>query len=125
MYPHIWSSTVPTSRAGERRTATHRAIGAETAQAVTAGGGILSRLRNSGAATPVATNAHAPVRRARLAGRKMPGGYGRARRLRTAVRRLADERPDDPRKLVRLRVPLHAEREALVGRLDRLRELVE
>src|SRR3954454_22455062 len=124
MYPHICSSTVPTSRADERRIATQRAIGAETAQAVMAGGGILSRLRNSGAATPVATNAHAPVRRARLDG-KMAAVYGRMRRPRTAVRRLAHERLDDPRQLVGLRVPLHPQREALVGRLDRLRKVVE
>src|SRR5690349_5133881 len=100
MYPHICSSTVPTSRAGERRAATQRAIGADTAQAVTAGGGILSRLRNSGAATPVATNAHAPVRKARLDGRTMgrqfmgeSGGSGASRR---AVGRLADKCLDDP-----------------------------
>src|SRR5215218_6958888 len=114
MYPHICRSTVPTSRAGVRRVATHRAIGADTAKAVTAGGGILSRLRNSGAATPVATKAHAPVRRARLEGRKMAGVYGRMRRLGSSgatVGGFADEGLDHPRQVVGLRVPLHAERE--------------
>jgi hypothetical protein len=57
------------------------AIGAAMDVAVTAGGGIRSRLRNSGAATPVATNAHAPDRRARLEGRKMRAVYAALRPL--------------------------------------------
>src|SRR3954452_6019650 len=125
MYPHMFSSTVATSRARERRGATHMANGSAIDVAVIDGGGMRSCLRRSGAATPVATSAHAPVRMARLDGRKVrriiwPSGDGRAR-----PRGLFDKALDHARELVGLGVPLHAEREALVGRLDGLGQIVD
>src|SRR4051794_18061994 len=107
----------------------HRANGAATEVAVMTGGGRRSRLRNSGAATPVATSAHAPVRKARLDGRKMRGSYGRRETALGLADRarggLAHEAVDHPRDLVGLGMPLDPEREALAGRLDRLGEVVE
>jgi hypothetical protein len=55
---------VATSRAVERRTATHSANGAAPAVAVTTGGGRRSRRRASGAATPTATIPQAAARMA-------------------------------------------------------------
>src|SRR5436305_2050682 len=123
MSPHICRSTVAMSRFFVRGSATHIANGAATAVALTAGFGMRSRLRRSGTATPAATSAHAPDRMTE--GRKVrliiwpsaDGGPG--------FGGLADEALDDPRQLVGLRMPLHAEGKALVGRLDGLGQVVQ
>ena len=51
-YAHICSAHAATSRARERRTATHRPSGAAKATVCTSSGGAFTRLRTSGAATP-------------------------------------------------------------------------
>ncbi|MCW2957308.1 MAG: hypothetical protein JWP18_111, partial [Solirubrobacterales bacterium] len=58
------------SRVRLRGTATHSAIGAATAQAVTTGTGRRARRRRSGAAMPAATTPQAAPRLARLDRRK-------------------------------------------------------
>ena len=100
MHEYTWTAHVLPGPSFERNTSAGGIKTSAGLQAVTAGGGILSRLRNSGAATPVATNAHAPVRKARLDGRTMgrqfmgeSGGSGASRR---AVGRLTDKCLDDP-----------------------------
>src|SRR5271167_4646867 len=58
-YAHICRAQVATSRARERRVATHRPTGAANAIVCVTSGGALTRLRTSGAATPAATTPQA------------------------------------------------------------------
>ena len=53
------STHTPASRARERGTATHSAAGARLAPPSTTAGGILTRRRRTGSATPVATRTQA------------------------------------------------------------------
>ncbi len=63
-YAHICKLQVATSRVRVRRIATHKPTGAANATVCATIGGVLIRLRTSGAATPAATTPQAAARMA-------------------------------------------------------------